>query len=137
MSAGKRLRQIRDLLDLTQSEFGDKLGFKWSKIKDIESDKLKITPEIALQIEKLFAIDFRWLLTGDGEMLVSNSTKESKNLQSASDTSIVKSKNITINEIVQVLETMPDQKIQECLGLCQEKKLLYDLLQERLKKSAG
>ena len=72
MNAGERLKQIRQNLGLTQKELAEKLGFKWYKIKDMESNKQKITYEIAKDLEKLFSINPDWLLTGEGEMYKSN-----------------------------------------------------------------
>ena len=42
---------------MTQSEFSKKLGFSWSKIKDLESGKLNTTAEIALLIEKIYSVN--------------------------------------------------------------------------------
>ena len=63
-----QLKIVREILGLTQAELGERLGFKWTKIKDIEIGKQKLTPEIALDIEKKFHFCFKWLLTGEGEM---------------------------------------------------------------------
>jgi len=67
---GNRLKEIRKLLKLTQSELGEKLGIPWSRIKDMESGKQKISPEFASSIEEIFSISGWWLLTGKGEMLI-------------------------------------------------------------------
>jgi len=72
MNAGERLKQFRQKLGLTQKELAEKLGFKWYKIKDMESNKQKITYEIAKELEKLFSINPDWLLTGEGEMYKNN-----------------------------------------------------------------
>ena len=70
MTPGERIKEMRETLGLTQGQLGDMLGFKWTKIKDIEIGKQKLTPEIALAIEKKFSFNFRWLLIGDGGMNV-------------------------------------------------------------------
>jgi phage repressor protein C with HTH and peptisase S24 domain len=67
---GSRLKEIRKKLNLTQSEIGDKLGIPWSRIKDMESGKQKVSPELAELIEDKFSINGWWLLTGKGEMLI-------------------------------------------------------------------
>ena len=81
MNAGERLKQFRQKLGLTQKELAEKLGFKWYKIKDMESNKQKITYEIAKELEKLFSINPDWLLTGEGEMYKNNKVQifDSKN----------------------------------------------------------
>lgn len=69
MTPGKRIKKIREeLLDLTQEGFGEPLGFKWYKVKDIESGKIKVSPEIATLIENIYSFKFEWLLTGKGPM---------------------------------------------------------------------
>jgi len=68
MNAGQRLKQLRQNLGLTQKDFAEKLGFKWYKVKDMETGKQKITYETAKLIEKNFSINPDWLLTGEGEM---------------------------------------------------------------------
>lgn len=75
MSCGDRVKIVRETTGLTQAEFGEKLGFKLNKIRDIEIGKQKVSPEIALAIEKNFYISFRWLLIGDGPM-AANQTQE-------------------------------------------------------------
>lgn len=49
---------------------------EWYALRDIESGKKKLTPEIALDIEKKYSISFRWLLTGDGEMFQNSNEEE-------------------------------------------------------------
>lgn len=53
---------------MTQAEFGAPLDFKWYKVKDIESGKLKTSPEIATKIENIYSYKFEWILTGEGPM---------------------------------------------------------------------
>lgn len=72
MSVGDRLKKARDYLGFTQSELAEPLGYKWSKVKDMESEKLKLTPEIADIMEQKYSISGWWLLTGKGEMLLSD-----------------------------------------------------------------
>ena len=72
MNAGQRLKQLRQNLGLTQKDFAEKLGFKWYKVKDMETGKQKITYETAKLIEKNFSINPDWLLTGEGEMYKTN-----------------------------------------------------------------
>jgi transcriptional regulator with XRE-family HTH domain len=75
MNAGSRLKQVRQDLGLTQKDFAEKLGFKWYKIKDMESGKQNITYDIAKLIEKIFSINHDWLLTGEGEIYVNKTPK--------------------------------------------------------------
>ncbi len=70
MTTGKRLKKARDYADLTQNEFAEQFGLKWDKIKNIETDKHKLTPEFADEIEQKYSISGWWLLTGKGKMLL-------------------------------------------------------------------
>lgn len=75
MNSSKRLKKAREYLGLTQQELGEKLGFEWHKIKNIETEKHKLTPEIAENIEQYYSISGWWLLTGKGEMLQDSKSK--------------------------------------------------------------
>jgi len=70
MNPSKRLKKAREYLGLTQQELAEKLGFEWHKIKNIETEKHKLTPDIAQDIEQFYSIGGWWLLTGKGEMLL-------------------------------------------------------------------
>lgn len=71
MNPNERVKKARKHAGLTQEKFGDKIGLKQSQIKDIETGKQKLSPENAEQIEINFSISGWWLLTGKGEMVVS------------------------------------------------------------------
>ncbi|QEM66713.1 helix-turn-helix transcriptional regulator [Geobacter sp. FeAm09] len=68
MTPGERLKIVREGLSLTQGQLGESLGFKWTKVKDIELGKQRLTPEAALAIEKIYSVNFKWLLVGEGNM---------------------------------------------------------------------
>lgn len=70
MDAGKRFKQVREVMGLTQQEFGEKLGYRQSKIKDIETGKQKVSPEICELMEKNFSVHGWWLLTGRGRATI-------------------------------------------------------------------
>jgi phage repressor protein C with HTH and peptisase S24 domain len=70
MTTGKRLKKARDYIDLTQNEFAEQFGLKWDKIKNIETEKHKLTPDFAEEIEQKYSISGWWLLTGKGKMLL-------------------------------------------------------------------
>ena len=74
MNSATRFKKARDCLGFTQQELANKLGFKQFKIKDIETEKQKVSPEIAESMEKNFSINGWWLLTGKGEMLQDTTT---------------------------------------------------------------
>lgn len=65
---GNRLKELRVYLRLTQKEFGNKIGLKWSQIKDREAGIVKISPSEAKIISYIYNISCDWLLTGQGNM---------------------------------------------------------------------
>lgn len=79
MTASKRLKKAREYTGLTQNDFAEQFGLKWDKIKNIETDKHKLTPEFAEEIEQKYSISGWWLLTGKGEMLLKDNNLVQKN----------------------------------------------------------
>jgi len=65
MSVGKRLKEARKTIRLTQAEFAERLGIKWFKVKDLESGRLKVTEELARKIHREFGINYKWVLFGE------------------------------------------------------------------------
>jgi len=79
MNTGERLKLARKKLNLTQKELGDSLGVPWHKIKDIESGRLRLPPEMAYEIEQKYSINMKWLLIGVGSMFLEVEKSEIKN----------------------------------------------------------
>ena len=128
--SGKRIKEIRELMKMTQSDFGEKLGFNWCKIKDLETGRLKVTSEIALLIEKIFSVNFRWLLTGEGPMFITELKDQDRLVNIPDPTG-------DLAAAVRLLAEMPENKRRDCLSYIQEKKLLLDLQREIEKIKAG
>jgi transcriptional regulator with XRE-family HTH domain len=123
MNAGSRLKIIRQNLNMTQKEFAEKLGFKWYKIKDMESNKQKTTYEIAKSIEKKFSINPDWLLTGEGEMYKKESAKNTNQ-------EFTKIENNNINDSIKNLPTDIQLILEELLQMdkAKRKKILKTIL---------
>lgn len=68
LSINHRIKEIRAKHGLTQSEFGELVGLKWSQIKDIETEKTKPSVDLITKISEKLSIDSWWLLTGKGRM---------------------------------------------------------------------
>lgn len=88
-----RLKEIRNKLGLTQQQLADEIGEKWHKIKDIETNKNKLSVNIADKIREKYSISFDWLLTGKGEMYLKDNSSQN----------IIGNNNITTEE--QSMET--------------------------------
>ncbi len=65
--SAKRLKYVREKLGITQLTLSESIGVPEYKIKTIESGNTKISVKIALEIEKIYKFDFKWILTGLGE----------------------------------------------------------------------
>lgn len=64
-----RLKELRLNLNLSQEEFGNKIGIKSrSHISALESGTRNITDRIISDIVREFHINENWLRTGEGEM---------------------------------------------------------------------
>jgi phage repressor protein C with HTH and peptisase S24 domain len=65
---GQRIRLLRKALNLTQAEFGEKIGRAWNTINRWEAGEREI-PDMALKlISQVFGVSYNWLKTGQGEM---------------------------------------------------------------------
>lgn len=65
----ERIKELRKYLNLTQDEFGDRLGVVKSSISNIEKGRHGITDQMIKLMVKEFGVNENWLRTGDGEML--------------------------------------------------------------------
>lgn len=92
---GKRLKEARKYIGLTQQQIAEKLNFEWHKIKDIEAEKLKLSAETAVKIEEIYSINGWWLLTGKGEM------RETKNKETLEEKE---------KEIIESYRKLPEER---------------------------
>ncbi len=72
----RRIKQLRTLLNLTQDEFGKKLGVTRSAISYIESGRSNLTDQMLFMICITFDVRKDWLISGDGEIFVTHTTGE-------------------------------------------------------------
>lgn len=63
----ERLRELRQLLGLTQGAFAEKIGIKQGSLSDIERGKVGLSNANILLICKTFNVSENWLRTGIGE----------------------------------------------------------------------
>lgn len=66
----QRLRLIRELLQINQTEFSKALGFKQSHISAVESEKKEVSVKIIYAVVNKFKVSANWLLTGEGDMFL-------------------------------------------------------------------
>jgi transcriptional regulator with XRE-family HTH domain len=65
---GKRLKYFRTYNKLTQKKLAEILDMEWYQIKDMEAGKVNISKQIAKLLCYETGINYKWLLTGEGEM---------------------------------------------------------------------
>ena len=66
----ERLKLLRKTLKLSQDAFAERIGMKGSSISLLESGGRNITEQVIKSICREFNVDYIWLITGDGEMVV-------------------------------------------------------------------
>lgn len=68
-SIGSRIREVRNSLNLSQSDFGKQIGVSRDVINNLELARLKKDPEALIRlICKTYNVNYGWLMTGNGEM---------------------------------------------------------------------
>lgn len=70
LTLGERIKMVRRREDLTQQEFGKRIGIKPNSISLIESGNRNASEQVILSICREFDINDEWLRTGKGEMSV-------------------------------------------------------------------
>ena len=67
---GKRLKQARQLKELSQEDFGKILGLTKQSISRVENDKTFVSKEILYNMIVNFNLNINYLLTGKGQMFL-------------------------------------------------------------------
>lgn len=65
----ERLKYLRKSLNLSQEEFGKKLGITGGGISKLEKGERNFTEQMIKSICREFNVDYIWFTTGEGEML--------------------------------------------------------------------
>ena len=63
---GKRVKEVRRLADLSQKQFGEKIGYSKMHIYYVENGKSIPSDSFLSNVARVFRIDRAWLLTGEG-----------------------------------------------------------------------
>ncbi len=69
MSVGKRIKQLRDYLNLSQEDFAQKIFRVKSTISQLENNKTPLTPSLSSVICMTFNVREAWLVEGQGSMI--------------------------------------------------------------------
>ena len=81
MSKSERVKKLRRYLNISQEEFGNKLGISKSAISKIEKNEFEPAQRTTKAICREFNVSYTWLVNGEGEMFVKQE-KSSLNLLS-------------------------------------------------------
>jgi len=71
----ERLKEIRKYFKVTQEEFGEKIGVKQGNVGDWERRRSSPSLSAMHSIVKHYNVNLHWLLTGQGEMLFTETPK--------------------------------------------------------------
>ncbi|MBE7411363.1 MAG: helix-turn-helix domain-containing protein [Leptospiraceae bacterium] len=73
----ERLKNLINLLGITQKEFSERIGFSSNILTEILSGRTKtVSKKVIKSILATFPVREEWLLTGEGDPLKSESEKE-------------------------------------------------------------
>lgn len=70
----ERVKELRQVLELSGEKFGDAIGVKRSAISDIETGRNNLSEQMIKSICLAYNVNEDWLRTGEGSMF--NKTKE-------------------------------------------------------------
>lgn len=80
MTENERVKELRKLLNLSQEEFGSKIGIQKTAISKIERGENGLTEQNRILICREYKAHERWLQTGEGEMFIRSSSEEVDNI---------------------------------------------------------
>lgn len=72
----ERIKKLRKALDLTQREFGERIGVKGNTIAQYEVGRNEPIDAVISLICREFDVNETWLRTGEGEMFVQKSRSD-------------------------------------------------------------
>ena len=75
-----RIIELRKALSLTQSQFAEKIGLKFSAVSMIELGKTTLTEANIKLICHVYNISEQWLRTGEGEIFIPSTSAKEKRL---------------------------------------------------------
>ncbi len=73
-----RIKMIREALQLSQREFGERLGVSRDVISNMEYGRVQPKPLLLKHLCDLYGVDPQWLDTGAGPMFIGSSKRNKK-----------------------------------------------------------
>ena len=114
-------------LSLSQDTIASEFGVSQKTVSNWDRGRNEPSIVFIRSFCSKYGVDINWLLTGQGEMFLNQNCVCEKSPTNNTDPEI--------DEMVELLKNMPAEKRHECLILCREKKLLFDIMSERIQKS--
>ncbi|WP_343101914.1 helix-turn-helix transcriptional regulator [Romboutsia sp. MSSM.1001216sp_RTP31141st1_G3_RTP31141_220114] len=75
-----RLKEIRKALNLTQKEFGEKIGLSDSNISNLEKGNINLIDRNIKSICAIYNVNREWFETGKGEMFLELTKEDEFNI---------------------------------------------------------
>lgn len=121
----ERIRKLRKTLDLTQQEFGNRLGVKRNTIATYETGKSSPSDAAVALICREFGVNEVWLRTGEGEMFTKISDDDELSLSLGK---LTLEENRFVRNAVNYLANAEPEKLKiiedfmkKCLGMDEKK----------------
>lgn len=70
-----RIKELRNVLNLSQTDFGRKIGLAPSSLSDIENNKCSVNKRNIVAICSAFNVSEEWLTEGKGNMFIEEDKK--------------------------------------------------------------
>lgn len=70
-----RIKELRKILNISQTEFGNKIGLAPSSLSDIENNKCEVNRRNIVAICSQFQVSEKWLTEGNGNMFIEEDKK--------------------------------------------------------------
>ncbi len=75
MSVGKRIKELKTILNLSSNDMAKKLKIPARTIGSYERDEVPPGPKFLSALIKKFQVNINWLLSGKGSMFISKKTE--------------------------------------------------------------
>lgn len=111
ITTNARIKAIRKAANLTQEEFGARIGIKQNSVALIESGKRNPSSQLILSICREFGINRTWLETGEGDMMDTSVEQSIEMLTRAmeGDSSAKK-------QLIRIVAAMPDDLLESMVS---------------------
>jgi len=114
MNPSKKIKEIRDSLELSQSKFAKKFDTEAHTIKYIENGRQAIPDDLALALEKEYGIPFKWWKTGQGPDTINQPTAEE-----------IKNHQDMLSELAEKLQVHPKQAAKFLMVITQKPEIVH------------